>query len=537
MTFQRSTVIATTLIAGAGALMIATLSPIARADGFRGDDSLLAPDSLVISSSTYDPSRGAVASLTIGTTLPNSATATTPAIAHNDYLNVWNNETVDASFGVTSPITLSDVEPHSGHVFRVLHVPTDQVVTSFSSKSELGLHYLQDRHGSHLVFVGYGDADVGAIDASNSDAVAGQDPTNPVTFAFGSDYAFHRTIVSLEDDGRLLYTPTVNYGGNNGRSALLGSNGLYYTVGNSNNGNAAAFGASNGTNPDVTETTGLEAVQPIDGRSASVSIPADGSAEVDPLIQYPLGKKGALDKPGKDNNYRGVTEFGGALYFTKGSGSNGMDTVYTVSSLPTLANAAAATISVVPGFPTDSARATGGDYTPFAVFFANATTMYVTDEGTGDATDVASHAGLEKWSLVNGTWQLDYVLTQGLIGTVDTDLFGYDGQYPDVTSIGLRNLTGVVNHDGTVTLWATTSTSSTSGDNGADPNKVVRITDVISATTLTGAVSAESFRTLEGPTYGTVYRGVAYVCTRYDTAGVCERHDDDHGGHDGHHEH
>ena len=91
-----------------------------------------------------------------------------------------------------------------------------------------------------------------------------------------------------------------------------------------------------------------------------------------------------------------------------------MNTVYTVSTLPTVANAVTSTISVVPGFPTDSAKATGGNFTPFAVFFANATTMYVSDEGSGNATDVASHAGLEKWSLVNGVWQLDYVLTKGL---------------------------------------------------------------------------------------------------------------------------
>ena len=428
-----------------GSSVICTMGSVAWAD-----EGLLRPDSLVISASTYDRSKGAIASLKVGTTLPNTATATTAAIADNSYVNVWNNETADASFGVTSPIRLLDVDPRSGHVFRTVEVPTNQVVTSFSSKSELGLHLAQDRHGTHVVFVGYASPGIGAIDVSNSDAVAGQDPTNPVTFAFGSDYAFHRTIVSMDSDGQFSYTPTINYGGNNGRSALLGSNGLYYTVGNANNGNATTF-APNGTNPDVTETTGLEVVNPIDAWSASAHIPAGNSAEVDPLIQYPLGKSGALDKPGKDNNYRGLTEFDGALYFTKGSGSNGMDTVYTVKSLPSVANAASQTISVVPGFPTDSSRSTGGDFTPFAVFFANATTMYVADEGTGASVDVTTHAGLEKWSLVSGTWQLDYVLTKGLIGTVDTDLFGFDGQYPDVTTIGLRNLTGVVNEDGSVT--------------------------------------------------------------------------------------
>ena len=495
------------LVASCSLLAIASTSGLAHAE-----QPFLVPNALVISSSTYDRTQGAVASLTAGTTtLANTATATVAAISGNNYVTVWSNESVDASFGVTSPIRLTAIEPHSGHVFGTLQVPTDQVVTSFPSKSELGLHVSKDRQGFHLVFVGYAGAGVGALDVSNSDAVAGQDPTNPVTFAFGSEYAFPRTIVSMDAHGHFAFTPTINYGGNNGRSALLGSNGLYYTVGNANNGNAATFGASNGTNPDVTQTTGLEVVDPIDAITWNVMIPAGNSAEVDPLIQYPLGKKGALDKPGKDNNYRGVTEFGGALYFTKGSGSNGMDTVYTVDSLPTVAQAAAATISVVPGFPTDSARATGGDYTPFAVYFADANTMYVTDEGSGDSTDVTDHAGLEKWSRINGIWQLDYVLKNGLIGNVDTGLNGYDGQYPDVTTVGLRNLTGVVNDDGTVTLYATTSTASASTDNGADPNKVVQITDVLAATSLTGPVAQESFSTIAGPTYGTVYRGVALV--------------------------
>jgi hypothetical protein len=470
---------------------------------------LLVPKSLVISTSTYDHTQGAVASLTSGVTkLAGSATATVNAVAGNAYPTVWTNESVDASFGVTSPIQIIDFDPSSKVVLSKVTVPTDQVVTSFPSKSELGLHIANDMSGSHLVFVAYAGAGVGALDVSNADAVAGQDPTNPVSFAFGSSYAFARTIVSMDGGGHFSYTPTINYGGNNGRSALLGSSGLYYSVGNANNGAAAAFGPTNGTNPDVTETTGLEVVTPINGATSNVAIPANNSAEVNPLIQYVFGTA-KPDKPGKDNNYRGITEFGGALYFTKGSGSNGMQTVYTVPSLPTVANAAAATISVVPGFPTDSAKATGGNFTPFAVFFANATTMYVSDEGSGNTTDVNTHAGLEKWSLVSGMWQLDYVLTQGLIGQVDGNLTGADGPYPDVTTVGLRNLTGVVNGD-QVTLYATTSTSSASTDNGADPNKVVVITDQLSATTA-AAVAGESFSAVVGPTYGTVYRGVALV--------------------------
>ena len=526
-------------IARAVAMLVGGGAAIVNISVAEADNSFLRSGSLIISSSNYEGWTGPVSSLQVGTPLANTDTAATAAISDNNYVTVWNNDTVDASFGVTSPIYLTAVEPDSGRVIGRLQVPTHEVVTSFSSKSELALHLSRDKHGRQLIFVGYASPGVGAIDVSNSDAVPGQDPTNPVTFAFGSHYDFHRTIVSLDDEGRFSYTPTTNYGGNNGRAALLGSNGLYYTVGNANNGNAATFGsASNGTTPDVTETTGLEVVEPLRAWSANVTVPSDSSAEVDPLLQYGLGKNGADDKPGKDDNFRGITEYKKALYFTKGSGSNGVQTVYTVVSapqspagfkptpdsgpatgnvLPTVANAGQQAIAILNGFPTDSSRASladgtsGGDYTPFALFFANDHTLYVTDEGTGNSAD-AAHAGLEKWILgTNGTWTLAYTLTGGLIGKIDSKLVGYDGQYPDVTTIGLRNLTGSVNKDGTVTLWAATSTSSASGDNGADPNRIVEITDEVAATTLTGKVTGESFRTIAGPTYGTVYRGVAYV--------------------------
>jgi hypothetical protein len=71
----------------------------------------------------------------------------------------------------------------------------------------------------------------------------------------------------------------------------------------------------------------------------------------------------------------------------------------------------------------------------------------------------------------------------------------------------LRNLTGRINGDGTVTLWATTATSSASGDNGADPNKVVEITDQIAA----AQAGNQSFATVAGPVYSTVFRGVGFV--------------------------
>jgi hypothetical protein len=220
------------------------------------------------------------------------------------------------------------------------------------------------------------------------------------------------------------------------------------------------------------------------------------------------------DKAGKDTNFRGLTLYNGNLYFTKGSGSNGIDTVYTVSDpngqLPTAATASAAQISVLPGFSTSPAK-TAADFTPFGLFFANADTLYVADEGSGDATDVSTNAGLEKWSLVSGTWHLDYTLKNALIGetyTVSGTNSGVAGTWPTVTTVGLRDLAGRVNADGSVTLWAVTATSSASGDNGADPNEIVQISDSLDATTLPGA---EQFTVLDGPVYGLRYGGVAFA--------------------------
>ena len=44
-----------------------------------------------------------------------------------------------------------------------------------------------------------------------------------------------------------------------------------------------------------------------------------------------------------------------------------------------------------------------------------------------------------------------------------------------------------MNSNGTVTIWAVTSTVSANGDQGADPNMLVSITDTLANTTAAGA--------------------------------------------------
>jgi hypothetical protein len=73
---------------------------------------------------------------------------------------------------------------------------------------------------------------------------------------------------------------------------------------------------------------------------------------------------------------------------------------------------------------------------------------------------------------------------------------------------GLRNITGRVNPDGTVSIWAITSTVSGGGDQGADPNKLVEITDPVAATS---TASGESFQTLRAAGFGEALRGVSFT--------------------------
>src|SRR5215472_2001378 len=130
MTDRISVAGAVSLLVGCG---VAAVTHVALADG-----AILTPSTLVIASTTYQ-NVGAVAKLdpTGGVQLPNKAIP----VSDGNYVTVWNNASVDGNFGVTSPITLTDVQPNSGKVFGSLQVPTDQVVTSFPSKSEMALNF------------------------------------------------------------------------------------------------------------------------------------------------------------------------------------------------------------------------------------------------------------------------------------------------------------------------------------------------------------------------------------------------------------
>jgi hypothetical protein len=512
-----------------------------------------APGNIVISRSVYDNNPNNV---TVGQLLPPNCQSTTAgcngnAIVDGTYPYVWNNDTVDSSFGITSKIYLDQYTTGGTHV-NTLEVPNNaqtmqlppqrfspigQMVTSFPSKSEIGLNLSTDR--TKLTFMGYASA-IDQLDVSNSNTPGVTDPTNPVGINV------YRVVGEVDAHGSFRFTESNAYSGNNGRAAVLNnSNGadFYYTSGNAGNGgNPQPDGVIIGAGAQILSPSNLPEIK---------QNPPNPSTPVASFNITQLGD--TADKIGKDTNFRGLAIYNNVIYLTKGSGGNGVNTVYWVDPTITICNDANgvglpptnATMPTAPlaydptvvqtkgldpnnmcilkGFPTALKSKTSF---PFGVWFANSTTLYVADEGNGDNTykngiyskaAAQTTAGLQKWifNAQQGQWNLAYVLQAGLQLGIPYTIAGYPTGNNSVTGLpwspgtdGLRNITGVVNDDGTATIYAITSTVSGNGDQGADPNSLVVITDNIAATTLP---TNESFITFKTAGFGEVLRGVSFT--------------------------
>lgn len=464
----------------------------------------LVPGDLLVSRTVY---QGTASTVTVGQNLPGGGTA----IVDGTNLSVFGNESKDPSFGITSSIYIDQLNIASSLVDNTINVTQlaanqgMDLTTSFPSKSELALNV--STNGTAITFMGY-IAPVNTLDVSNSNTPGHVDSTNPVTSSY------QRAVGQISLNGSLSVTPVNAYSGNNGRAAILvnGTVDRYYMVGNAGNGS--------GTEPtNIVNNTGVQTTKPGGSAETTVVGAQSGSPGANGFqFGYSVTQNGyTADKSGKDDNFRGLTVFNNTLYVTKGSGSNGINTVYQVgatgSASDLATNASTTSFSILAGFNTALARTATTGPNPFGLFFANAHTLYVADEGsgaTGSAAVADTYAGLEKW--VNssldgsGTWTLAYTLTGGLNIGSNYTVSKTDGSASVTTqTTGLRNLAGFVNGN-TVTLYSVTSTSGSSvTDSGADPNRLVTITDTLDS--LTGA--GETFTTLQQAAYGEALRGVA----------------------------
>jgi hypothetical protein len=160
--------------AAAGVIAAALITPTAAvARGHDRDSGRLSPGDLLVSGSSY---READIQPDVTQLPPGCTSGCATANADGAYPYVFNNDLVDGSFGVTSPIFLDEITP-AGSLANRIKVPSDQLVTSFSSKSELALNLSTD--GRAVTFMDY-VAPPRQLDVSNSNTPVVLDPTNPV---------------------------------------------------------------------------------------------------------------------------------------------------------------------------------------------------------------------------------------------------------------------------------------------------------------------------------------------------------------------
>jgi hypothetical protein len=508
------------------------------------------PGNLVVTRSLYDNKAdnvkvGALLAPNCANTATSSGVPCVAATNNGKYPEVFNNVLVDASFGITSKIFLDQITP-SGFLLDSLEVPnsslpfvgseSNQLVTSFSSKSEIALNLSTD--GKFLTFMGY-VAPINTIDASNSNTPGVIDPTNPV------GVNFYRAVATVNHAGKFTFTETNAYSGNNGRAAILNNTGgvnAFYTAGNAGNGN----------NPQPNGVVLGAGAQFIEPSTAPESFQTPVAPT--PLASFSVTELGdKADKIGKDDNFRGLTIFNNVVYYTKGSGSNGVDTVYFVDTtgtacpkgvgvpavgaplpisplsvnLSTLQTAGLSNnMCILAGFPTVLAKTATAPAAPFGLFFANADTLYVADEGDDFSSDTTLYthaaaqttAGIQKWifNSTTQTWNLAYTLQNGLDLGVPYTVNGYPTGTNSATNLpwspatdGVRNITGTV-ENGKVTIYGITSTVSGGGDQGADPNRLVAVTDTLTNTDATKAAK-EKFTIVRKADFAEVLRGVSFA--------------------------
>jgi hypothetical protein len=109
-----------------------------------------------------------------------------------------------------------------------------------------------------------------------------------------------------------------------------------------------------------------------------------------------------------------------------------------------------------------------------------------------------------------------YVMNNGLKIGIPYGVRHYPAALNPATG-GCRNMTGQVDEHGIVTIYAVTSTISPSGDQGADPNLLVKVRDRLDATTGLagggddGGERLGNFVVIKAAKSGKVLRGVAFA--------------------------
>lgn len=255
---------------------------------------------------------------------------------------------------------------------------------------------------------------------------------------------------------------------------------------------------------DVYDTNNIRSVATEDGTNFYVGGQGEKGSDNQGVFYAQDGSNSAT-AINTATDVRDVQILDGALYISTDSkqGTGGTSNISLYSTLPT----SATTGTVLPGIDGSITLTSGeenginngavGDtvnLSPEGYFFADSTTLYIADGGNPKEGGLGD-GGLQKWSYYDGSWHLDYTLSEGLDLVANTATAG---------TTGLIGLAGTV-VNGDVYLYATNETV---GD--LDQTYVYAIEDTLSATTLP---TGESFTAIVSASADTNIRGISFAPT------------------------
>ena len=397
-----------------------------------------------------------------------------------------------------SPLSLFQYQTGGAYV-NALTLPTagaGVISAEYGSSSEGLLHRSGD--GTLLSIAGYG------VEAAAFNA----DPTR-----YGTTTTTTTKTAALAQSGSLAgqgYDPVARV------VALVDANGQADT-------STRLLGVFNGNNPRAAYTLDGKAIY-LSGQGLKTDatggtfLATVGAAGASPITGLDTSKNSA----GQDT--RDVQVVNGQLTVStdsKGGSGNARDFIGTLGSagaLPTAVANGGSGPAMLPGFGNSggtgkltlvSAEQTNGfaaigqevNLSPESFFFANPTTLYVTDAGlpnndsaTKDPNGLSvGLGGLQKWIYADGRWSLAYTLAAGLGLVANSQADG---------TTGLFGLAGQVEGDA-VALYATSYAAADTGQ-----TYLFGITDDLSATS---RPSGEVFQTLATAPVDSKFRGVAFA--------------------------
>lgn len=375
------------------------------------------------------------------------------------------------------------------------------VSSEYGSSSE-GLLHLSS-NGAYLSIAGYG---VNASDFNANPTTYGTlttDPTKSGALAqssslTGQAFTAVARVVALIDAFASVDTSTALYNifnGNNPRSAFTVDGSSVYVSGQGISGDT--------TGGVFYATKGSTSATAITGRDTSNGTAAQDTRDVQVSNGQLTVSVDSKSGSGNNRDFVGTLGTSGVLPTGLANGGTGP------TMLPGYGSSDGKGALAISAASTNGINSPGQkiNLSPEEFFFANATTLYVADSGipknSSGATSSVGDGGLQKRTLANGTWNLDYTLSAGLGIVANNATSGVTG---------LLGLTGQAN-GGFVNLYAT---SYTIGD--TDQGYLYGITDLLSATT---KPTGESFSTLAAAPVDSTFKGVAFAPTAL-TAAVPE---------------